>query len=186
MKELDVLRELLAQIGALDLDDDAAAVAELGGVDLTEAGAAERLLGEAREELADTGVELLLDGRFDHLERHRGNVILEMLELVDVRFGQQIGSGREYLTELDVGGAELDQPLAKRFRLVSRALIDGSVVVERRALEAQQALAIGEIAQAVVGEEPDRGDEARKMLRRQNHELRKGRKHALPKWLHST
>ena len=48
----------------------------------------------------------------------------------------------------------------------------------RGAFDVEESLALGEVAQAVVGKEANDGREARKMLRRENHALRGGRNYA--------
>ena len=154
-EELDVLRQLLAQIRTLNLDHHVASVPQHGGVNLAEAGAAKRLLLERLEELADTRAQLLFDGLLDFLERHRRDVVLKVLQLVDVRLGEQVGSRRKDLSELDVGRPELDEPLAKGLRLRLDVSLYRRLILEAGALQIEQALTVGEVAQAIIREEPD-------------------------------
>src|SRR5688572_9696905 len=89
-EELYFVGELLAHVGTLHLYDDAPAVAQERRVNLAEAGAAQRLLLERFEQLADAGAQLLLDALLDLLEVHRRDIVLEVLELLDVRHRQEI------------------------------------------------------------------------------------------------
>jgi hypothetical protein len=52
---------------------------------------------------------------------------------------------RVYLAELYVGGAELDQPLAKFLRLLGRCCGVGRILANVYALEAEQSLTAGEV-----------------------------------------
>src|SRR5512132_3231432 len=99
-----------------------------------------------------------------------------MLQLVDVRFGKQIGPSRKHLPQLDVGGTELDQALPKRLCRGADDTVNLILRRHRATFEGEQPLAVGEIAQAIVGKEPNRRDKARKMLWRENHALRGGQK----------
>ena len=92
-----------------------------------------------------------------------------MLELIDVRLGQKVRTRREDLPELDVSGTQLDEALAKCFGFGASISLGYLVAVETDAFDGQQPLPIGKIAQAIVGEKSDRGDQARKMLWRQDH-----------------
>src|SRR5688500_9407298 len=101
-EELYLVRELLADVGTLHLDDHTAPVAKERGVDLAEARAPQRLLLERFEQLADASAQLLFDALFDLLEVHRRDIVLEVLELIDVRQGQEIRPRGEHLAQLDI------------------------------------------------------------------------------------
>ena len=116
-EELDVVLENLPDARTLNLHHDVATVAQLRGVHLAEAGASERLVVELGEQIADAGAQLFLDRLFDVGEGHRLDVVLEMLQLLDVALRNEIGTSGKNLAELDVGGAELHEPLAESLGL---------------------------------------------------------------------
>ena len=66
-------------------------------------------------------------------------------------------------------GGELEIIDADDATMTVRCSCGEEYLVETDAFDGQQTLPIGEIAQAIVGEESDRGDQARKMLWRQDH-----------------
>jgi hypothetical protein len=125
-------------------------------VRLAEARRGERLVIERLEQLADPSAELLLNDLLDVGEGNRADVVLEVLKLLDVRLGNEIGSRRQDLPELHVRGSELDESFAKggRARGLPVAVHD---VRGGRFLghEVDQPLLAGEVAEAVPREQPD-------------------------------
>ena len=103
-------------------------------------------------------------------EGHRADVVLQVLELLDVRLGKEIGARRQHLAELHVRGPELDEPLAER-----DGALDGAVAVRRIGAAASsgessiESLLPGEVAQAVAGEQPDGRRQPRQEARSQDH-----------------
>jgi mannose-6-phosphate isomerase-like protein (cupin superfamily) len=73
-----------------------------------------------------------------------------VLQLVDVRLRQQVRPCRQDLPELDVRRAELDQSLLERPRLGPDIALDSGLIREGGALEVEEALPVGEIAQAIL------------------------------------
>src|SRR6266516_4621032 len=177
-KELDVFGQLLTQVRTLHFDHYASSIAQLGGMYLTQASASQWLRIEGLEELTDAGVQLLFDALLDLLERHLRNIVLKVLQLLDVRPRQQIGTGRKHLTQLDVSRSELDQPVTERLCFASEIALRLLSIIQTGSVEAQKPLAVGEVAQAVVGKEPYSREQAWKMLRRENHAYAGGRKYA--------
>ncbi len=128
-EKLDVVGERLANARTLRLDDDGPPVSQRCFVHLTEAGAPQRLGVELTEQLADAGAELLLDGLLDHRKGERIDIVLKVLELPDVRFGEKVGAGGQHLSELDVRRTELDEALAE-----CASTLDDAVTIPRRLL----------------------------------------------------
>src|SRR4051812_46565581 len=110
-----------------------------------------------------------------------------MLQLVDVLLRQQVRPSGKDLAELDIGGAELHEALPKRLRLSGRIAVGGSISSGHVGpLEIEEPLTVGELTQTIIGKESQRRSEARKMLWREDHAARGGRKHARLKWLPAT
>ena len=165
-EKLDVVGEALADARALRLDDDGSPVAQRGVVDLPEARAAERLRIELREQLADARAELLLDDLLDLGEGNRIDVVLEMLQLVDVGLGQEIGPRGQHLAELDVRRAELDESLAERACALDDAVaVGGWLFFGVVSGEPFDPLPLREILEAVAREQADRRGETRQIAR---------------------
>ena len=87
----------------------------------------------------------------------------------------RIRAGREHLTELHVGGAELDEPLpeADGVGLLLGDLLGGEIFLGGE--QGDETLLLGDVAQAIAGEEPYDGGEAGEVLGREEHGG--GRKH---------
>ena len=182
-RDRDIVGKLFTEVRPLHLDHHAPPVPELRRVDLAQARASQRFLLERCEQLTDTRMQLLLYRLLHNLVGHWRDFVLEVLELVDVLLWKKVGPRGQHLTELDVGGSELDQALAKRLGLGGRFFAVRCVSSrDVGAIEIEQPLSAREIAQAVVGKQPERRGEARKMLRRENHVVREGRNYALSKW----
>ncbi len=97
-KERDVVREDLANPGALYLDDNRATIAEARCVRLAEAGRRQRPGLEGGEQLAHAAVQLLVNRALDILEGDLADIVLEPGELPDIGRREEIGTGRENLT----------------------------------------------------------------------------------------
>ena len=100
----EVELDLLLDAGTANLDDHLTAALEERSVHLCDRGGGDRL-GLDRDE--HVRGQLLGDDALDLVERHRRNLIHELLELLDVHVRQQVGTRREQLAELDVGRPEL-------------------------------------------------------------------------------
>ena len=116
-----VALQQLAVSGLHDLDDDHAAVEELRLVDLADRGRTERIGIDPGEHRDHRTLQVLLDDLFQAVERHRGQAVEEVLELVGDLGGQDVLAQREHLPELDVGGPEDLEPLAQLHRERQRA-----------------------------------------------------------------
>ena len=77
-----VALEQLAVSGLHDLDDDLAAVEELGLVHLADRSRSERIRIDPREHRDHRPLEVLLDDLLQAVERHRGQAVEKVLELV--------------------------------------------------------------------------------------------------------
>ena len=132
-----------------------------GGVHLSQARRAERLGIERREQLAQPAAQLLLDRALHLLEGDRADVVLQPLELLDVRLGKQVRPRGQHLAELHVRRSQLDEPFAKAGRLLvalgellGRQL--GLVVAD----EGDQSLLSRDVAKTEAREQADDGGEA--------------------------
>ena len=62
---------------------------------------------EARERLRDADAQLLRDDALDVREGERFDLVLQPRERLEVRAAEDVGAGREELTELDEGGSRV-------------------------------------------------------------------------------
>jgi hypothetical protein len=146
-------------------------------VHLAEAGGADRLLVEGGEQLADPRAEFFLDRLLDVVEPDRSDIVLQAIELADERLRKEIGARREDLPELDVRRPELDEPLAKRARLLGDLSVDLTRVgVVGR--ECDEALLLREIGEAIPCEQADHRRQAWDVARCEEHVRCRGRSHA--------
>ena len=106
-ERVEVVDDLLADAGPLDLDRDRAAVAQRRAVHLAERCGRERSGVELGEGLRDPDAQFLGDDSFDLREGERLDVVLQARERVDVGDGEQVRARREELAELDERGPEL-------------------------------------------------------------------------------
>ena len=169
-EELDVVGERRANVRPLYLHDDRAPVAQRGRVRLAEARGGERLVLERLEQLADAAAELLLDDLLDVGERHGADVVLQLLELLDVRSGIRSGrvdstwpsfmyAGPSSTSRLRNATARSIGAVAVR-RFVSRGFLGR---------ELDEPLLPREIAQAVAREQPDGRRQTWQVARSQDH-----------------
>jgi hypothetical protein len=113
VEEAEVGFDLLGCSRALDLDGDGVAVREHGAVHLADRRGGERLAVELEEEALDREAEVFLDDALDLFVREGPHVVLEAAELGDDVRGEDVGTHREQLAELDEGRAELVEELAE-------------------------------------------------------------------------
>jgi hypothetical protein len=81
VEQLEIGLDLTRRLGALHLDDDAAAVRQDGSVHLPYRRRRDRHLLELEKELVDRKAELLPDDALDVLERKRADRVLQRLQL---------------------------------------------------------------------------------------------------------
>ena len=114
-REVEV--DLLLDPGAAHLHDHVAAASQQRGVDLCDRRRRERLGIDADE---DVGRELLGDQALDLVEGHRGDVVDQLPELLDVGVREQIRPRGQQLPELDVGRPQLLEGAAELHRALPR------------------------------------------------------------------
>ena len=117
VEEREVLGERRPNVRTLHLHHDLAPSAQASAMHLAKARRAQRLRVEEVEQLAQARTELRLDRLLDVLEGDRTHVILERLQLADVRRRKQIRTCGQHLSELDVRRPKLDEPLPKANRM---------------------------------------------------------------------
>src|SRR6185503_11316980 len=111
--------------------------------------------------------KLLFDAVHDVFDGDWIDVVLQLLELLDVRRRQEIRPGGQDLSELDVRRSELDEAFAKRARCVGRS---AKILARFRLVsDALQSLLFREVSEAVAGEQPDGGRESREIARGEDH-----------------
>ena len=115
--ERQVELDLILDPGTTNLHDHLSAALEERRVHLGDRGCRERLRVDPDE---DVGGEIVRDHALDLREGHREDLVDELAELLDVDIRQQIGPGREQLSELDVGRPELFQRMSELLRALSR------------------------------------------------------------------
>jgi hypothetical protein len=87
-----------------------------------------------------------------------------VLELLDVRPRQKVGARRKDLAQLDVGGAQLNEPFLECLGFCGGFSVAGAVSGGQTGpFEIEKALTLREVPQTVVGKQPERRGEARKM-----------------------
>jgi hypothetical protein len=132
-EHVEVFRHLLADVRALHLDDDGAAVPHPRAVHLPERGGGDGPGLELGERLRDADAQLGRDDLLDLGEGERLDLVLEARERVEVGLRQEVGPRREQLRELDEGrphpldvGRKLLQ-LRRLYRLLAlgRGALDG-------------------------------------------------------------
>ncbi len=84
----------------------------------------------------DRQAELLLDDLCDLVERHRGDVVLELAQLLDDVGGHQVGPRREELAELDERRPELVEHLAQPAPAVGELRVTAALAAVERVSEA--------------------------------------------------
>ena len=137
---------------------------------LSKTGAAERLGLELGEQLAEACAELLLDCLFDDGEGKRSDVVLEVLELPDLRLAKEIRTRREHLPELDVRRPEIHEALPEPSCPLDDAVpVAGGMLLGILGGEPLDPLALREILQPIAREEADRRGETRQISGRQEH-----------------
>jgi hypothetical protein len=103
-QQREVELHLLEDAGPPDLDHDLAPGREECSMDLGDRRCGQRLGIDVGEHV---GAEIGLDDGRDVCERHRGHLVDELAELLDVDVRQEVRPGGEQLPELDVGRPEL-------------------------------------------------------------------------------
>ena len=106
-EDVEVFRHLLADAGALHLDDHVAAVAHQRAVNLSERGGGHGRRVELGERLRDAHAQLGVDDLLDLGERERLNLVLEARERVNVGLRQEVCARGHELRELDEGRPQL-------------------------------------------------------------------------------
>ena len=139
LDHLHIVDHLLAHAGPLHLDGDGAAVTQHGAVHLAERRAGHGLGVERLERLGDAGPELGGDGLFDRAERNRFNVVLEAGQGVEVDGREQVGPGRQELTELDERGAHGLELIDEFLSVFLGSGVDGLGVLRVEVLDAVRA-----------------------------------------------
>ena len=134
-EDAHVVADRVADVGALDLDDDVPAGAGRRAVDLTERGRCERLLVEGGEEVLDPRAELGLDDLLDLLEGEGLDGVLEPGQCLGVRRREEVEAGREQLAHLDVRRTHALEVGGEGLRGLLRAGVDGIVVADGELVE---------------------------------------------------
>ncbi|MEZ5313974.1 MAG: hypothetical protein R2862_10195 [Thermoanaerobaculia bacterium] len=106
VEEDGVAAQRLAVSRLDDLEDDVLAGEQLRPVDLADRRRAERVGIDPLEHRDDRAVEVLLDDLLEAVERHGGQPVEQVLELVGDDLRQQVLAQRQDLAELDVGRSE--------------------------------------------------------------------------------
>ena len=97
----------LLDVGVLDLDRDLLAAVQARPVDLADRRRGDRLGRELREQLGRAAAaELLAQARLDVAVRARRHLILQPLELLAERVGQEVGHDADELADLDEQAAQ--------------------------------------------------------------------------------
>src|SRR6266480_3604712 len=122
-QDMEVLIDLLDHAGTLHLDHNRRAIGQFGAVYLSDGGRGQWHGFEGREYLVDRPPELALDDRGHRFRLQRRGSILKLRQLDLVGRWQQIGAGREDLSELDKGRSQLFQRAADVLRTRQRQLI---------------------------------------------------------------
>src|SRR6185436_14071000 len=143
------------------------AVADHRGVHLSEAGRAQGFSLELLEQLADPRLQLGFDRSFDFLVRDRRHVVLELLELLDVRLRNEVRARGEDLPEFDVCRPELHETLAELDGLLRRDAVAVLALVFFD--ESAKPGFVGEVAEPVLREQTDCGSEPGEVSRSENH-----------------
>jgi hypothetical protein len=109
--QLQIGFDLARRRRPLHLDHDVLDVREGRPMHLADRGGGDRPRVEREERAVDPEPELLLDDALDVLDRERRHVVLELLQLDDDVRRDDVGPGREQLTELHERRAELVEHL---------------------------------------------------------------------------
>ena len=124
------------RVGPLDLDDHVLPVRKCRSVHLPDRGGGHRSLLEGEKRPLDRQAELLLDDLGDLVEGHRGDIVLELPQLLDDVGGHQIGAGREKLAKLDKRRPELVEHLAEAAPAVGELRVTAALPALERVSEA--------------------------------------------------
>ena len=89
------------------------------------------------------------------MERKRLDIVLQRFQFADVCRREQVRPRRENLTELYVGGPELNQPLAKGARGGFRVALTVGANLLILLRQPRQSLIAGKVGEAVAREEAD-------------------------------
>ena len=147
-EDVEVFRHLLADAGALHLDDHVAPVARQRAVHLAERGGGHRLRVELGERLRDAHAEFGVDDLLDLRERERPDLVLEACERVNVGRRQEVCARGHELRQLDEGRPHLLHVGGQFLHLGGRDL------AVRRALDGRvESRALDEVGAPVLHEE---------------------------------